>query len=109
MKYILLICARGGSNGLPGKNIKQLNGVPLIVLSINIAKKINRASRIIVSTDSEEIAATAIEFGAEVPFIRPAFLGNDVIGILPVMKNALDWLDRNNSNPKNICNCTIYS
>jgi len=54
MKYIVLICARGGSKGLPGKNIKPLNGVPLIGWSINTAKQIDRVSRIIVSTDSED-------------------------------------------------------
>jgi N-acylneuraminate cytidylyltransferase len=77
MKYIILICARGGSKGLPGKNIKLLNGIPLIGWSINIAKKIKRASRIIVSTDSEEIAKVALEYGAEVPFMRPKELAQD--------------------------------
>jgi CMP-N-acetylneuraminic acid synthetase len=51
MKYIALICARGGSKGLPGKNIKPLNGTPLIGWSIKIAKKVERISRVIVSTD----------------------------------------------------------
>ena len=77
MKYIVLICARGGSKGLPGKNIKPLNGIPLIGWSINIAKQIDRISRIIVSTDSEEIAKVALEYGAEVPFIRPKELAQD--------------------------------
>lgn len=77
MKYIVLICARGGSKGLPGKNIKPLNGVPLIGWSINTAKQIDRVSRIIVSTDSEDIARVAMEYGAEVPFIRPKELAQD--------------------------------
>jgi CMP-N-acetylneuraminic acid synthetase len=93
MKYIVLICARGGSNGLPGKNIKPLNGVPLIGLSINIAKKINRASRIIVSTDSEEIAATAIEFGAEVPFMRPKELALDDSPEWLAWRHAITYLE----------------
>ena len=93
MKYIVLICARGGSNGLPGKNIKPLNGVPLIGLSINIAKKINRASRIIVSTDSEEIADTAIEFGAEVPFMRPKELALDDSPEWLVWRHAITYLE----------------
>ena len=59
MNYIVLICAREGSKGLPGKNIRPLNGIPLIGWAINSAKKINRASQIIVSTDSEEIALLA--------------------------------------------------
>ena len=77
MKYIVLICARGDSKGLPGKNIKPLNGTPLIGWSINIAKKIDRVSRIIVSTDSEDIAKIAITFGAEVPFLRFPELATD--------------------------------
>ncbi len=77
MKYIVLICARGGSKGLPGKNVKPLNEIPLIGWSINIAKQIDRASRIIVSTDSEEIAKVALEYGAEAPFIRPKGLAQD--------------------------------
>ena len=93
MKYIVLICARGGSNGLPGKNIKPLNGVPLIGLSINIAKKINRASRIIVSTDSEEIAATAIKFGAEVPFMRPKELALDDSPEWLAWRHAITYLE----------------
>jgi N-acylneuraminate cytidylyltransferase len=77
MKYIILICARGGSKGLPGKNIKPLNGVPLIGWTIKIAKQIKRASRIVVSTDSEEIAKVALKYGAEVPFMRPEDLAQD--------------------------------
>jgi CMP-N-acetylneuraminic acid synthetase len=77
VKYIVLICARGGSKGLPGKNIKPLNGIPLIGWSINIAKKINRVSRIVVSTDSDQIAKVALEYGAKVPFMRPKELAQD--------------------------------
>ncbi|MBT5955459.1 MAG: acylneuraminate cytidylyltransferase family protein, partial [Candidatus Marinimicrobia bacterium] len=77
MKYIALICARGGSKGLPGKNIKPLNGVPLIGWSIMVAKQVERISRVIVSTDSEEIAKIALEYGAEVPFMRPNELAQD--------------------------------
>jgi len=83
MKFIVLICARGGSKGLPGKNIKFLSGIPLIGWSIGIAKQLNRASRIIVSTDSEEIAKVALEHGAEVPFMRPKELALD---------NSPEWL-----------------
>ena len=83
MKYIALICARGGSKGLSNKNIKHLNGIPLIGWSINVAKKIENISRIIVSTDSEEIANIALEYGAEVPFIRPKELALD---------NSPEWL-----------------
>jgi CMP-N-acetylneuraminic acid synthetase len=97
MKYIVLICARGGSKGLPGKNTKPLNGVPLIGWSINIAKQINRASRIIVSTDSEEIAKVALEYGAEVPFMRPKELAQDSTPEWLVWRHAVDYIEKNKS------------
>jgi len=95
MKYIVLICARAGSKGLPGKNIKPLNGIPLIGWAINSAKKINRASRIIVSTDSEEIAELALQFGAEVPFIRPKELAEDNSPEWLVWRHAINYLEKN--------------
>ena len=63
MRYIALICARGESKGLPGKNIKLLEGMPLIGWSIQIALKLKKVSRVIVSTDSEEIAKIALQYG----------------------------------------------
>ena len=95
MKYIVLICARGGSKGLPGKNIKPLNGIPLIGWSINIAKQINRVSRIIVSTDSEEIADVALEYGGEVPFIRPKELAHDSSPEWLVWRHAIEYMEDN--------------
>jgi N-acylneuraminate cytidylyltransferase len=92
MKYIALICARGGSKGLPGKNIKPLNGIPLIGWSIKIAKQIDRISRVIVSTDSEEIAKIALEYGAEVPFMRPKELALDDSPEWLVWRHAIDYL-----------------
>jgi len=92
MKYIALICARGGSKGLPGKNIKILNGKPLIGWSIEIAKQIAQIKRIIVSTDSLEIAETAKEYGAEVPFIRPDELSKDDSPEWLAWQHALDYL-----------------
>ncbi len=71
------IFARGGSKGLPKKNIRLLAGKPLIAYSIETAKKIPQISRIIVSTDDAEIAAVAKEMGAEVPFMRPKELATD--------------------------------
>ena len=93
MKYIVLICARGGSKGLPRKNIKPLNGIPLIGWSINIAKKIDRVSHIIVSTDSEEIAKVALEYGAEVPFMRPKELAQDDSPEWLVWKHAIKHVE----------------
>ena len=83
MKAIAFIFARGGSKGLPGKNIRHLGGKPLIAWSIELALAVNRIERVIVSTDSEEIAAVAREYGAEVPFIRPAEMARD---------NSPEWL-----------------
>ena len=83
MSIIAFIFARGGSKGLPDKNIKILNGKPLIAWSIEHAKSVKRVDRVIVSTDSEEIARIAREYGAEVPFMRPAALATD---------NSPEWL-----------------
>lgn len=74
---IALIPARGGSKGIPNKNIIDLNGKPLIYYTINEAKKAKEITKIIVSTDSPEIAKIAISFGAEVPFLRPPNLSQD--------------------------------
>ena len=77
MKAVAVIFARGGSKGLPGKNIRPLAGKPLIAWAIEHALAVKRIDRVIVSTDSEEIAAVAREYGAEVPFLRPAELARD--------------------------------
>ena len=98
MRYIALICARGGSKGLPGKNIKPLGGIPLIGRSIQVAKQVSRIDRIIVSTDSEEIAEVAREYGAEVPFMRPEKLAQDNSSEWLVWQHTLDFLKKNDSN-----------
>lgn len=77
MKAVVFIFARGGSKGLPGKNVRHLGGKPLIAWSIEHARAVPRITRVIVSTDSEEIAVVARQYGAEVPFIRPAELAQD--------------------------------
>jgi CMP-N,N'-diacetyllegionaminic acid synthase len=89
-KYNILctICARGGSKGLKNKNIKNLLGKPLIAHSIELAKKSNLFSHIVVSTDSDEIMAIAREYGAEVFFKRSPALSNDTAGKLDVIKDA---------------------
>ncbi len=75
---VIAFCfARGGSKGLPGKNLRLLGGKPLIAHSIEVGKACRGVSRMIVSTDSQEIADTASAFGAEVPFLRPAPLASD--------------------------------
>lgn len=77
MKAVAFIFARGGSKGLPGKNIRPLGGKPLIAWSIEHALAVKRIERVIVSTDSEEIAKVARAHGAEVPFMRPVELAGD--------------------------------
>lgn len=93
MNYISLICARGGSKGLPNKNIYKLSGKPLIAWSIEIAKKVKKISRVIVSTDSEEIAKVALDAGAEVPFIRPPELATDSSPEWMVWRHAINYLE----------------
>lgn len=88
-----LIPARGGSKEIPGKNILQVCGKPLIVYTIEATRKTTLLSRTIVSTDSEEIAGMCRRFGAEVPFIRPADLGQDDTLMIPVVLHALDMLE----------------
>ena len=74
---IAIIPARGGSKGLPGKNIKLLKGKPLIAYTIECALQSDKISHVVVSTDDPEIAKVGVEFGAEVPFLRPAYLASD--------------------------------
>lgn len=76
---IAIIPARGGSKGLPGKNIKLLCGKPLIAYTIEAALNAKEVSRVIVSTDDEEIAKVSLLYGAEVPFLRPGFLATDTV------------------------------
>ena len=83
---LAIIPARGGSKGLPGKNIRPLGGIPLICHTINAAIAAKSISRVIVSTDDETIAEVAKECGAEVPFIRPASLANDDSMVILLMK-----------------------
>lgn len=77
MNTIAFIFARGGSKGLPGKNIRPFAGKPLIAWAIEQAKAVRRIHRVIVSTDAQDIANVAMEYGADVPFLRPAHLATD--------------------------------
>ena len=98
-KVLGLILARGGSKSIPKKNIKLLGGKPLIAHTIDKAKRSKTIDRIILSTDSEEIAAVGREYGAETPFMRPAELAQDATQDLPCFEHALAWL-RDNENWK---------
>ena len=92
MKAIAFIFARGGSKGLPGKNIRLVAGKPLIAWSIGHAFSVKRIIKVIVSTDSEEIAKVARQYGAEVPFIRPAELARDESPEWLSWRHALKYL-----------------
>ncbi|HMB24795.1 MAG TPA: acylneuraminate cytidylyltransferase, partial [Anaerolineales bacterium] len=92
---LALIPARGGSKGIPRKNIRLFAGYPLIAWSIAAAKQSTSVRRVIVSTDDPEIAAIAREHGAETPFLRPAEIAQDNSLDLPLFEQALQWLEQN--------------
>ena len=97
VEILALIPARGGSKGIPRKNIHLFAGYPLIAWSIAAAKQSELVTRVIVSTDDEEIAAIAREYGAQTPFRRPAELAQDSSTDLPVFEHALKWLEEEES------------
>lgn len=89
---LAIIPARGGSKGVPGKNVRRLAGRPLVEYAARAARESGVIDRIIVSTDSPEIAELACAAGIEVPFMRPAALAEDDTPMLPVLRHALDEL-----------------
>lgn len=93
-RVLAVVPARGGSRGLPGKNIRPLRGLPLLTHSVRCAALSKRISRTIVSTDSDEIALVARAAGAEVPFMRPADLARDETPMFPVITHALAHVER---------------
>jgi CMP-N-acetylneuraminic acid synthetase len=95
MKAIAFIFARGGSKGLPGKNIRPLAGKPLIAWSIEQARAVQRIERVIVSTDCQQIADVALQYGAEVPFMRPKKFALDDSPEWLAWQHALNYLKEN--------------
>ncbi len=91
-EVLAVIPARGGSKGIPRKNIRDFAGWPLIAWSIAAARHAAGVKRVILSTDDEEIASVAREYGAETPFLRPAEFAQDNTTDLPVFEHALRWL-----------------
>lgn len=89
---LAIIPARAGSKGIPGKNVRDLCGKPLIAWSIEQGLACEYVDTVLVSTDSEEIAATAVRYGASVPFRRPALLAGDAASSVEVLFHALDYL-----------------
>lgn len=94
-EVLAIIPARGGSKGIPRKNIRSFCGYPLIAYSIAAGLQAETVTRVIVSTDDQEIAATARAWGAETPFLRPAEFAQDNTTDLPVFVHALEWLEKN--------------
>lgn len=103
MKVLGIIPARGGSKGIPGKNIKLLSGKPLIQYTIEAALQSEMLEKIIVSTDSQEIATVAKQLGADVPFIRPMELAQDDTPTLPVIQHALRWSEHMREHYDAVC------
>lgn len=93
-RILAVIPARGGSKGLPGKNVRELFGLPLIAHSIKAAAMTSVVTRCVVSTDSEQIAAVARHHGGDVPFLRPPELAGDDAPMAPVVRHALEEVER---------------
>jgi len=92
-KIVGLITARGGSKSIPRKNVALVGGKPLIAWTIESALHSSRLNRVIVSTDDEEIAEVSKQWGAEIPFLRPAELAQDNSPHIPVLVHAIEWLE----------------
>lgn len=91
MKYLVVIPARGGSKGIPHKNIKPLGGKPLIYYSIDVARQFTSDENICVTTDDAEIISVVEQLGLKVPFVRPAELATDTCGSSEVIKHAFQF------------------
>lgn len=103
MRVLALIPARGGSKGVPRKNVRTLGGKPLIEYTIAAAQAATRIDRVVVSTEDDEIAAVARSLGAEVPFIRPAVLAQDDTPMFPVIMHALETITADGWTPDAVC------
>lgn len=98
MNVLYLIPARGNSKGIPNKNIKLLQGKPLIYYTLEVAKDLTDDSSICVTTDDESIISKVVEFGLSVPFTRPVDLAADTSGMDGVILHALDYYDNKGIN-----------
>jgi CMP-N,N'-diacetyllegionaminic acid synthase len=94
MKFLIVIPARRGSKGIPGKNIKQLNGKPLICYSIDVARKLANDEDICVSTDDDEIRRVVEDYGLKTPFVRPSGLATDNATTNDVLIHALGFYEQ---------------
>lgn len=103
---VAIIPARGGSKRIPRKNIRPFEGKPIIAYSIEAALATGLFDRIVVSTDDREIASVAQSYGAEIPFLRPAKIADDMTGTAPVVKHAVETLQA--TGDEILCACCIY-
>lgn len=100
---VAIIPARGGSKRIPRKNIKPFCGKPMIAWSIEAALRSACFDQVIVSTDDAEIAEVARQFGASVPFMRPAELSDDHTGTIPVIRHAIEWFNAQGKTVEQAC------
>lgn len=100
---LCVIPARGGSKRIPRKNIRPFCGKSIIAWSIEAARASGCFERIVVSTDDAETAELSRQFGAEVPFVRPAALADDFTGTVPVVAHAIGWLKDAGTDPSAVC------
>lgn len=94
MKILGITLARGGSKSVPRKNIRPIQGIPLIAYTIAEAKRSRHISRYIVSTDDEEIREVAVAYGAEAPFLRPAEYSSDTASSVAALQHTVGWVER---------------
>ncbi len=92
-RVVAIIAARGGSKGVPRKNVRALAGIPLIGYTIDAARRATKVTAVVVTTDDEEIAAIARDFGARVPFMRSRELAGDTVAMEPVLKDCVTRLE----------------
>lgn len=100
---IAILTARGGSKRIPNKNFREFNGKPMLAWPILAAQRAGIFDEIIISTDSDQIAAVAEEYGVKAPFRRPAELADDHCPTAPVVLHALQWLQENGRTPARVC------
>ena len=100
---VAIIPARGGSKRIPRKNIRNFSGKPIIAWSIRAALNSGCFDRVTVSTDDDEIARVAQQYGAVTPFTRPAELSDDYTGTIPVIRHAIEWFMAHGEKPEQVC------
>lgn len=103
MSFLCVIPARGGSKRIPRKNIREFGGKPMIAWSIEAAQRSECFDLIIVSTDDAEIADVSLQWGADVPFMRPSELADDFAGTTPVVSHAVQWYKDHGQEPTAVC------